>query len=280
MQYELKSIVMLALALLGAGCTTLTGGKLSDRGDSSLNSILWVQDSSEYMANTTQAYNMAAGNLKAAVDNPAGTALLEQTGSYASLPPAIIMDIDETVLDNSPYHFQLVQEDAEFNPATWDHWVSLRQAKAIPGSVDFINYAKSIGVEVIFITNRECGERRASPDKCPQKKETVDNLEQIGITTVDAADVLMKNEQEGWSSEKEGRRKVVAKKYRVIMLFGDDLSDFLPQVQKNITAEQRAVLVRRHANKWGMAWYILPNPKYGSWLKALEQPTLPQPGST
>lgn len=270
MQDALRFIVILGLVLFGAGCAQLTGGKVSDRRGSDLYSILWVQGSSEYKANTTQTYNTAAGNLEAVLANSAGTALLEQTGSYGSLPPAVIMDIDETVLDNSQYHFQLLEERAEYSPATWDQWVSLKQAKPIPGAVDFIHYADSIGVEVIFITNRECRERKASSDKCPQKQETIDNLKQVGVTTVDAADLLMKNEQEGWSSEKKGRRMVVAENFRVIMLFGDDLSDFLPHVQNNITAEQRAGLVARHGKKWGVVWYILPNPKYGSWTRVMD----------
>lgn len=272
MRYVLRSIVMLVFGFLGAGCAHLADDKTSDPRGTNLNSILWVQGSSEFKANATQIYNMATGNLEAAIADSTGTAMLKQTGNYTSLPPAIIMDIDETVLDNSKYHAQCMMDGSEYSPETWDYWIALKQAKAVPGSAGFINYAESRGVEVILITNRECKKRWDTVDRCPQEEDTIENLKQIGIRSVQAADVLMKNEQEGWSSEKEGRRMVVAEKYRVIMLFGDDLSDFLPQVQKNITPEQRATLVDRHSKKWGVAWYILPNPKYGSWLRVLDPP--------
>lgn len=272
MNKVLRSMVLLALAMLATGCAHLADDRAAGRRDNSLYSTLWMQRSSEFKASATQTYAMATKNLDAAITTPTGTAAIEQTGGYTSLPPAIIMDIDETVLDNSQYHAQLIVDAAGYSADTWDQWVALRQATAVPGAAGFIQQAANRGVEVIYITNRECRPRQDPVDRCPQKQDTIENLKQVGIPDVQPAQLLLKNEQKGWSSEKQGRRRTVAEQYRIIMLFGDDLADFLPQVRKNITPEQRAVLVDRHSEKWGVTWYMLPNPKYGSWLHVLGTP--------
>ncbi len=272
MNYASKSIAVLMLAILVTGCAHHGNDKESTPHNNNFDSTLWVQSSAEFVANSLQTYNTATINLEAAVKTVTETAALVQTDRYSSLPPAVILDIDETVLDNSQYHAKLVLEGEEHSFVTWDQWVSLQQATAIPGAVNFIKHAKSIGVEVIYVTNRRCKAREGTLGKCPQKYDTIENLEQVGIIDVNPSHVLLKNEQQGWSSEKESRRKFVAEKYRIVMLLGDDLGDFLANVKKDITPEQREQLVAEHSEKWGSTWYILSNPKYGSWLRILEEP--------
>jgi len=79
-------------------------------------------------------------------------------------------------------------------------------------------------------------------------------------------------EQDGWTSEKKSRREYIAERYRIVMLFGDDLGDFLPGVKNNITPQERDRLVREHKNNWGRMWFMLSNPTYGSWLNVLGDP--------
>ena len=202
----------------------------------------------------------------------AWTAALEQTGDFAALPLAVIMDIDETVLDNARYQAQLVIDQTDFNPNTWDHWISLKAAAAIPGAVDFIKALNERDVEVFYITNRECRPRKGNSSACPQEQDTIDNLAKVGIAGVAPDNIMLKNEQRHWPSEKRRRREAVAARFRILMLFGDDLGDFLPDVKKDITPRQRKVLVRRYAGHWGRKWYILSNPAYGSWLRVLVAP--------
>jgi acid phosphatase len=83
---------------------------------------------------------------------------------------------------------------------------------------------------------------------------------------------MLKGEQEGWTSEKKSRREEVAKKYRIVMLFGDDLGDFLADVKTNITPQDRDRLVSENKVNWGRKWFMLPNPTYGSWLDILKEP--------
>jgi 5'-nucleotidase (lipoprotein e(P4) family) len=272
MKHIMKAAVILMFVGLYGGCAQVADETASSPSDNNFNSTLWMQSSAEFGANSLQTYQVASRQLGIVAKTTIGTAALEQTGDYTSLPPAVIMDIDETVLDNSGYDAKLILEGDEYSSNTWDEWLSLKQAVAVPGAVRFVNYAKSTGVEVIFITNRKCMEREAISDKCPQKTETIENLQKVGIKGVKPSHLLLRNEQPDWSAEKESRRKFVAENYRIIMLLGDDLGDFLPNVKKNITSEQRANLVSEHGEKWGSVWYILPNPKYGSWLHILEKP--------
>jgi len=147
---------------------------------------------------------------------------------------------------------------------------------AIPvaGVVDFVAYARELGVTVFFVTNRPCELVEGDPDPCPQKRSTVDDLAEIGITA-DAEHVFLSDER-GWNREKSVRRQYLAESHRILALFGDDLGDFLSCVRKKIhapctesaTRASRQQLVDDHQRYWGRGWYVLPNPMHGSWTSA------------
>lgn len=259
------TLAAVAVALFLLSCAAPT-----TRND--LNSTLWVRTAAEYRALAEQAYADAAGSLDAALKDTAWTAALEQSGPYEDLPPAVILDIDETVLDNSRYQAELVRENARFDPETWDRWVASAGAGPISGVVEFAGKATARGITLIFITNRECAKRKGFSDPCPQEGDTIQNLENIGILDIEPGQVLLRGERPGWGSEKESRRKSVAESYRILMLFGDDLGDFLPNVRKNITPKERIELVHAYKEMWGKKWFVLPNPVYGSWYRVLKDP--------
>jgi 5'-nucleotidase (lipoprotein e(P4) family) len=267
----LKPLTLGLSVILAAGCSHVP--KESEKApaltDNNLNSTLWVQTSGEYKANALQAYNAAIANLGGVVRLGNQSAALEQEGNVGSLPAAVVLDIDETVLDNSKYQANLVLTGSSFNPKTWDQWIAKKDASAVPGAVEFINYAKSTGVEVFYITNRECMPRETSSDPCPQEADTLANLQSVGIQGATKNHLLMKKEFPDWGSEKTSRRTNVAEQYRIVMLFGDDLGDFLPGI-KSMTPTERDSMVSEHSNKWGSVWYMLPNPTYGSWQRVLK----------
>ncbi|ASQ90456.1 acid phosphatase [Prosthecochloris sp. GSB1] len=253
-----------ALQLLSVGCVSTAG--------SNFYSLLWMQSSAEYRANATLVYRAAMEHMDAALLDSSWTAAKEQDGDCSKLPPAVIMDIDETVLDNSRYMGKVVLENGRWSPDTWNEWVSLKEATAVPGAVAFIEAMKKKNVAVIFISNRECGRREGSESGCAQEADTIENLAKIGVSGVRPENVLLKGEREDWTSEKTSRREAVAKNYRIVMLFGDDLGDFLPDVKKNITPQERDRLVSENSGHWGRKWFVLPNPTYGSWLDILHDP--------
>lgn len=237
-----------------------------------MNATLWYQTSAEFKASAIQTYQTAALQLPHAIADKNWTALPQQNSAYQQLPMAIIVDIDETILDNSPTAAQGVLLNLGYEPKRWDQWVAMAAAKAVPGAVSFVNKAEAAGVKVLYISNRECEKRVGSNDSCPQKTDTLSNLKAVGIKKIDASQIWLKSEQKGWSSEKESRRLLAAKDFRILMSIGDDFGDFLPDVKKNITPEQRSALVGKYQDYWGAKWFVLANPTYGSWQTILKQP--------
>ena len=237
---------------------------VSDESELPLNkttqATLWVQNSTEYKATTLQAYNTAERLLALSLEDSYWTASLEQeqNGNYNQLPPAIILDIDETVLDNSPFQARMIKEDKTFNIEDWNAWCEEANAEAIPGSVAFTNLAADKGISIFYITNRGFEVEDA----------TRRNLIELGFPVSENTDNIMTNgEEPGWNSSKIQRRKIIEDNYRVLMIFGDDLNDFLPA--KDITQDHRNRKLAINADKLGEKWFMLPNPVYGSWEDAL-----------
>jgi acid phosphatase len=226
---------------------------------STLQGTLWVQNAAEYDALGLQAYRQAERVLETALADSSWTASVAQTGKDVSdFPPAVILDIDETVLDNSPFQARMIEQNSSFNPQAWTEWVLEANADPVAGAVEFTRVAAEKGITVFYVSNREAETEEA----------TRSNMQRLGFPLDDGKDtVLLNGEQEDWNSDKINRRDVIEKEYRVLLLFGDDLNDFLPA--KNISEEERDQLVESHAENWGKKWFILPNPTYGSWDQAL-----------
>src|SRR5690349_11405332 len=154
------------VASLLAGC-----GSLRDTHER-LHGVLWIQTSAEYRILTKASYAQAEDALDRALADRTWTAALEQTDGFQSLPPAIIMDLDETVLDNSPFEGRLVKDRTPFMRDKWNQWVEEAAAKALPGALEFIAHAQEKDVTVFFVTNR----------RMHHEHHTRKNLETLGIT--------------------------------------------------------------------------------------------------
>lgn len=231
-----------------------------------LDALLWMQTSAEYRAITRQTFRLAEMNLGRAIVDPSWTASLQQqrqldrkATTAKTLPPAVIMDVDETVLDNTAYQTRLIQTQSEFNPETWNAFVEEELSIAVPGAVEFVNACRDAQVTVLFVTNREFSVEPA----------TRRNLIKVGLLkTADPDWIFSKNERQSWTSNKQSRRAHLASQYRILMILGDDLNDFVPQGDRP-TATQRQKLAERFSDRWGQRWFMLPNPNYGGWERAL-----------
>lgn len=221
-----------------------------------LYSTLWIQHAAEYEALAYQAYNAADRFLPVALADSSWTASLEQGNNYRHLPPAIILDLDETAIDNSFYEARVILDKTSFDPDTWNNWVREKQAEAIKGAVELTQKADEMGIAVYYITNRDA----------ITEQETIDNLIALGFPVADGS-VMSNGARPDWTSSKIVRRNLVASDHRILMIFGDDLNDFLPA--RNISMEERKRLVTQHADKWSVKWFIFPNANYGSWERAL-----------
>ncbi len=240
---------------------------------------LWVRRSAEFRAASESTYRAALAALEKGLADPGWTAEPTQAGDLSALPPAVVMDLDETVLDNSEPQAQMLLDGTCFEqfPAVWDAWVARRSAPAVPGAVEFIQAARKMNdpkgrpVRIFFVTNRECIRRAAGDDTCPQQEDTATNLRSLGLgaSTLDD-DLMLKGERPAWESEKQARRQEAARDHRIILNIGDDLADFLPDVRR-ATPPAREQARCAHDAYWGRRWFMIPNPMYGSWLVALGQ---------
>lgn len=242
-----------------------------DPANDNLNAVLWVQRAAEYRAVTQTVFRAAADQLDIALKEKNWDALVpdERGNAATGLPPAVVMDVDETVLDNSPYQARLVRDGTAYDEVTWAQWVAEKKAKAVPGVVDFAKAANSKGVTILYLSNRAQH----------LKDATIANLKAVGMPVKDDSVFLglgtfVKDcEQNG--SEKNCRRKLAGQQYRVLMQFGDQLGDFM-QIVAN-TPEGRDALFNQYQDWFGERWWMLPGPTYGSWEPAMFNNAWDQP---
>lgn len=232
--------------------------------DDSLDAVVWIQHAEEYGLSTRTVYRAAGRLLDEALADPEWDAIdpAERSAAAAGLPPAIIFDIDETILDNSAYQARLVLSGDEYATDTWADWVDEARAIPVPGALEFTRAAAERGIALVLISNREHAQEAA----------TLDNLRRQGFP-VDAADVeylglgMPVQGCEDAGQNKVCRRQSVAERYRVLMQFGDQLSDFTSIGDNRPQARRQATDVQPD---WvGERWFMLPNPGYGYWESAL-----------
>lgn len=226
-----------------------------------LDSVLWMQTSAEYRANCMQAFALAAARLDEALLDNTWTACLQQrelfdTGKLKpeALPPAVVVDVDETVLDNGDYQGWLVHTGNSFSSASWSVWCGQRRAIAVDGALDFCKHADARGVRVFYLTNRNTSE----------EADTRANLEALGFPVAKDAMLCQGPADKG----KDSRRLKVAQTHRILLLVGDAGSDFDDGFEAG-SASARVTLARQHAARWGREWIVLPNPAYGKWESIL-----------
>ncbi|MDD2636890.1 MAG: 5'-nucleotidase, lipoprotein e(P4) family [Bacteroidales bacterium] len=208
-----------------------------------LNSTLWVQQSAEYQACCYQAFNHA----KLALDAKANC-------SNTDKPLAVVLDIDETLLDNSYYQANLIETNTSYSKETWKEWTDKECATATPGAIEFLNYAQSKNIEIIYISNRRENELEAS----------IINMEKLDFPKIPKENYYFRTEE----SSKINRRAMVNEKYNIILLIGDNLNDF-DGIFENREQNMGKNIVENNKDKFGIEYIILPNPMYGNWEQAL-----------
>jgi 5'-nucleotidase (lipoprotein e(P4) family) len=250
--------ICFALLNFACGATPQTAPVTFQRAiDDRLDAILWQVTSVEYRILAQSIYASAATHLDRALADPQWTALPTQKENYQMLPPAVIVDIDETVIDTTKFQSQLVRNQARFSSRPWAEWQARNEPQAVPGAVEFITYAESRGVTIFYVTNRDYS----------TEPSTRLNLKTIGLKLpVHVDTVLSRNERPDWPSDKESRRRYIAQSYRVLLQVGDDLADFISEYR---TPEQARLREAQKYSQWGTRWFMLPNPMYGSWESTL-----------
>ena len=241
MAMQASAALLMALSVISfSGTATITAAK-SDIGNQNTMAVAWYQTSAECKALYLQGYNIARRNLD------------QDLAQASAQPRAIILDIDETVLDNSPYQAYNALHDEQF-PDHWNDWVNAAKAKPVPGAKDFLNYANQNGVQIYYVSDRSTG----------QLKATKKNLANQGLPQATDDHILLKGKND---KSKETRRQAIEKNNNVNMFFGDSLTDM--NDPKSPSVKDRYQDVMENANQFGSKYIILPCPMYGGWEGAL-----------
>ncbi len=170
---------------------------------------------------------------------------------------AVVVDVDETVLDNSRYQATSIVTRQGFTSSGWTDWCNRAQASAIPGAVEFLKYAAARGVRVFYVTNR----------REPEKAGTITNLKQAGFPGVSDETVVVRTDV----ASKEPRRQKISERYRIVLLCGDNLSDF-SNLFEGKTPGERAAAAEKSREKFGARFIVLPNAMYGDWENVIYGP--------
>ena len=213
--------------------------------EQSLLAVLWYQRAAECRALYHQACNLA----RERIDQHLARKTRNRTN-------AIIVDIDETILDNSPYQAGLARRGQTYSEATWTNWVNFARAEALPGISNLLHYAAGKKVEVFYVSNR----------KSFQTLQTITNLQQQGLPFADTNHVLLRTGKES----KDDRRGPLLTNgvYDIALLMGDNLADFHHAFESTNQIERLQATERARA-AFGSNYIVLPNPMYGNWEGAL-----------
>ena len=208
--------------------------------------LLWMRTSAEYRALAYQGYNVAMNTVKMAVTDP----------SHQRKPLAIVLDADETVVDNTKLMGEsIVNGNGRFDAPWWRQAVYQGKSQAMPGAVEFLNEVHKQGVEIFYVSNRYA----------PVNLDvTIQNFKELGFPSVDKDHVLLFEKD----SDKQPRFDMIAKKYYVIVYMGDNAGDF-PIGTKGKTLAERNSIIDAHKEDFGTTFVVFPNPAYGSWVSAL-----------
>lgn len=231
--------------------------------DDNLNAVAWSQTAIEHDLIYLQTYRDAQSRLVAALADKQWDALPkdDRLTPVRDLKPAVVLDIDETVLDNSPYQARLIKNGGEYNEADWAAWCNEQRARALPGVVEFTQFAAKHGIAVIYISNRAKDLDQA----------TLANLRKEGLPVSGPEAFLglgtFVEDCEQIGTEKGCRRQLISHKYRVLMQFGDQIGDFVTVLANNAAGRQKAMAP--YMDWIGTRWFVLPNPTYGAWEPAL-----------
>ncbi|MDY4300490.1 HAD family acid phosphatase [Pseudomonas salmasensis] len=253
----MRNLFFASLCLL---TTALAGCQQHPPANDQLDAVLWTQTSIEHELIYRQLFANATRQLDVALADPSWDALPFAPRNLAGLPPAVVVDIDETLLDNVPLNARDIINNQVYSYDRWNTWVEQAKAQALPGSVAFLQAARQKGIQVYYLTNREHSQVAA----------TAKNLRLRGFPIESDAQILAASTPTGHCESagygKNCRRQWVANHARVLLMAGDSLGDFVQAEHNTLDAQRKAV--EPYVNWLGQRWFLLPNPSYGNWYSA------------
>lgn len=248
-------IYLSSVFYLFAAHISATGEKIDNSVQAqSMLAVLYAQSSAEYEANNLQTFAGAKLALEKALVNKNWTAAIEQKEDFSEKPPAVILDIDETVLNNIPFQARAIIKGESY-PNGWVEWMLEEASTSVAGVSEFLKYADSKGIKIFYVTNRIAIAEEA----------TRNNLKKLGLPFDSDRDVLLMKNENGWTSDKVSRRELIAQDYRILLLIGDQLGDFISLDEATTGMDSRKEIAAKYEEMWGKKWFMITNPIYGRW---------------
>ncbi|EQB86575.1 5'-nucleotidase (lipoprotein e(P4) family) [Clostridium punense] len=245
-RFALLLTLVLLVSLLSFAIMTVTYSSVNLY-EQNVMGTLWVQKSAEFRALSYQTFNLAKVRVQA-----------DLADESVKKPRTIVVDLDETILDNSQYQAWLIVHGLEHSSSTWNPWTQAGIAPAMPGAVQFLKYCEANEVEVFYISNRKVLDDNSG------YTGTVKNLKALGFPNVDEEHVLFTTD----SSNKTDRRTIAEDEKHVILYMGDNLNDFLNDFAK-LGVDERVVMTDKYKDEFGSKFIVMPNPMYGEWESAI-----------
>jgi 5'-nucleotidase (lipoprotein e(P4) family) len=246
----IRSVVLVGVLLVSFDTQAQTSAPSRQTGaenEYQTGAVLWTQSSAEYRALAYQTFSLAKLRFDRAIAD---------RRSRNAKPPAVIVDVDETILDNSRFQAELILRGIAYTPQAWQAWCARAEAGSVPGAVEFLKYVISRGGRVFYITNR----------RDTEKAGTIANLRKLGFPDVNEERLMIR--AQGTTASKESRREKVRSRYRVVLLVGDNLNDFDDNFAGKSVVERGAQVDRERA-EFGSRYIVVPNPMYGDWESAV-----------
>ena len=237
----MKKIIFLFVLTFGLSGAYAKKAETRSTAERYIQGLSWYQHSAEMRALSYQAFNIAKLRLEMDLKN-----------NTDKKPRAIVLDVDETLVDNSPHAAWAVKNNTGY-PNGWKEWISMAKAKALPGAKEFLKWANSKGIEIFYITNRKIAGFDA----------TYKNLKAIGFP-VKKENLMLRTT----TSSKTERRAKVTEKHRIVLFMGDSMTDFSEKFEKKLSSKRKKI-ADKYASEFGNRFIVLPNPTYGDWEGAL-----------
>jgi 5'-nucleotidase (lipoprotein e(P4) family) len=245
-----KTLLIIAIVIsITSCCNTIETKEVEKQEKYLLMATLYNYYAAEYQALAHQAFNIGKERL---------AIIRRERPEEGNL--AVVVDIDETILNNSPYEAKSMLNGTSYESESWYEWCNMAVAEPVPGALEFLQFADSLGFHVFYITNR--------------KEEFVDegtreNVRKMGFPQTSDDHFLLRTDERS----KEKRRQAVSENYDIVLLAGDNLGDFYEDT--DVFSEREATM-KLNINEFGHRFIVLPNAIYGDWLKAIGIPGEPQ----
>ncbi len=203
-------------------------------------SIKWVRGSAEYIAAFEQTYRLVTARVET------------ESRTHAAGSWAVILDADETVLDNSLYQEERARAGLGFSEESWAAWVKRREATPLPGVATFLSRTHQLGGRIAIVTNR-------LQSVCPDTAAVFARYQLVYDAMLCRIDGSPSDKNPRFQAVAAGRTPAGSSPLDVVAYVGDNILDF-PGLSQSVRSQGAAALA-----DFGSRFFLLPNPMYGSW---------------